>query len=133
MSEQIGMNYNQNEYGKAQYQYWWSTSLILLGYYVDSELNTYRCITTVANRKYSLGKLDDTTYSSYLERDNFSQNVFSDPKCIHFEIRGFCGGGCILEKEYRKNEACIYEKNSFDDFINRIFKPKFKKLYEGIM
>lgn len=134
LAKEIGMLYNQNEYGKADYHYCWSTSPILMGYYVDSELNTYRCTTTVGNTKYSIGKLDDTTkYDTYLQNSLFSRNVFSDPQCIRCEIGGFCGGGCVLEREYRKNVACDYEKKSFSDFIERIFKPKFKFLYEKAM
>lgn len=131
VAKHIGLLYNQNEYGKAYYHYCWSTSPILLGYYVDSELNTYRCTTTVANTKYSIGKLDDTTYTSYLDNALFSRNVLTDSKCMQCKIGGFCGGGCVLEREHRKEQSCIYEKNSFDDFINRIFKPRLKELYKG--
>ena len=130
LATQLGLSYNQNEYGKANYHYCWATSPILLGYYVDSELKTYRCTTTVSNEKYSIGNLQDVTYDSYLNIPFFSKNIFSDDKCLTCSLGGFCGGGCILEIEYRGDLVCLYEKNSFEDFIEQIFKPQLKALYE---
>lgn len=133
LAKQIGVHYNQDEYGKARYHYCWATSPILLGYYVDGEMNTYRCTTTVADTQYSLGKLEEITYNSYLQNDFFHQNIFSNSECMSCKIGGFCGGGCVMEKEHRGEQVCAYEKQSFDDFIERIFKPRLKELYERIV
>lgn len=89
LSTQLGLSYNQNEYGKAKYHYCWATSPILLGYYVDSELRTYRCPTTVSNKKYDIGNINGVSCDSYLSYPFFSRNIFSEKKCLGCSLGRF--------------------------------------------
>jgi uncharacterized protein len=127
IASSLGVSFGQNEYGKAKYHYCWSSSPIYCGYYFGPNLETYRCVVSVGNQKYSLGDIRNVNYKSF-SSSIFNRNIFSNKDCLTCNIGGFCSGGCVLERLCRGKQMCQYEHNCFEDFVNRIVKSQLKNL-----
>ncbi len=133
VAQKFHIAFNQDEYGRVPFHYCWSTSPVITGYYIDPFLNTFRCTTTVGFFKYSLGNINDIDYKSFNNSKIWgNSNVFTHKECLSCNIGGFCGGGCVLEREARGKQICFNEKKTFERFIDEIIVPIVKNVFDKL-
>lgn len=73
----------------------------------------------MSNMKKNLGSL-------------IGNNVFTHKECLSCNIGGFCGGGCVLEREARGKQICFNEKKTFERFIDEIIVPIVKNVFDKL-
>lgn len=124
LTERFNISFNQNEKGRQNFHYCWSTSKIQHTVYIDSELNIFRCTYTVGKENLAIGKLNDDKY-----KNNFfnKHNSLIIDKCRKCKLGGYCGGGCILSYKVNPERQCIEEKENFDYFVNNLIVPIIKE------
>jgi len=122
LASQFGFLFNQNEYGRGWLHYCWSSSPIDEVYYLDSELDVYRCTYSVGNKEFVLGTIHDShTLSSW-----FTHNAFQK-ECWDCPLGGYCSGGCVLSAQKNQKRQCRYELENFDYLINTSIIPLIRK------
>ena len=121
--KKMGIDFNQQEL-RGKYNYCWTASSIDNVFYVDNELNTFRCTYTVGRVNHSLFKFSKTNIAKYVQYDI---NASSYSECRGCNIAGFCGGGCMLSHSVDFVKTCNEEKMNFDLFIQDVFIPFIKE------
>jgi len=128
VSKMAGVSFNQNEYGKALYHYCWATSPIIKGCYIGTSKEMYRCTVTVPSEQFKCGELGRDEILGY-EDLWLNNSCFSRNECLNCDIGGFCGGGCVIEKQTKDfNSICEYEKTNFKAFIEEVLIPRMKRM-----
>lgn len=108
---------------KGTYNYCWNVSPYDKVFYVDNELNLFRCTVTVGRPQYILGKLNQIDLMTY----KHDTKTFLDSKeCQACLIGGFCSGGCKLSAEIDFYKQCYWEKDKFESFVDKILIPEIK-------
>ncbi|MDP9859480.1 radical SAM protein with 4Fe4S-binding SPASM domain [Olsenella profusa DSM 13989] len=82
----------------------------------------------VGNKAYSFGSLKEKTdFFGYIP--DWVKKERLSPACMHCEIEGYCGGGCVIERSTKGIPAiCKYEKENFRLFVDRILVPRVRQL-----
>lgn len=66
-----------------------------------------------------------------MQLDTNSKNTICQA-CLNCYIGGFCGGGCVLERDARGLQICENELETFNRFINEAILPNLKKYEEPV-
>lgn len=127
LSKKIGLDFNVSEQ-RGVYNYCWASSAVDEVFYIDSDLDVFRCTCTVGRKRFSLFKFSLENLNKF-KLHNRTYLDYND--CIKCKIGGFCSGGCKLSFDVDKEKQCEYEKRNFDSFIENIFIPHVKKLGKG--
>ncbi len=126
LCEILGLNLKQYEL-RGKYNYCWASSDIDKVYYIDNDLNVFRCTYTVGRYKFS--KFLFNKENLYLDIDKSDSITYLNyDKCINCEYGGFCSGGCKLSHCNDFKRMCQYEKENLYEFFNNIFKDKFLEI-----
>lgn len=129
VSKALGISFNQDESGKSSYHYCWATSPIIDGCYIGANNEMFRCTTTVPSEIFKVGELGIDEYLSY-QKGWLNNTCFSRHECLNCNIGGFCGGGCVIEKETKGfNVICEYEKANYNEFVSTIVIPRLKEIF----
>lgn len=122
ITDKLGLSFNEEQI-KGIYNYCWNVSPYEKVYYVDNELNLFRCTVTVGRPQYILGNLDNVDLLTY----EHETKTFLDYKvCQTCYLGGFCSGGCKLSADVDFNKQCRWEKKEFERFVNLILLPEIK-------
>lgn len=124
----LGLNLNQYE-ACGKYNYCWASSNIDKVYYIDNDLNVFRCTYTVGRDKYK--KFLFSKNNLYLDiRKNDDVNYLSYKECFDCKYGGLCSGGCKLSNSINFKKTCNYEKENINEFFKKIFNKKFLNILE---
>ncbi|WP_232524248.1 SPASM domain-containing protein [Streptococcus equinus] len=77
------------------YNYCWNVSTYD-SFFIDNELNLFRCTVTVGRPQYILGNLRTIDLMSY---QNETKTFLDYKDCQICEIGGLCSGGCKLSAD----------------------------------
>ena len=125
LCKKIGISYHQHEL-KNPSNYCWASAPIDNVFYIDGDLDTYRCTYTVGRKEYSLFKFSSEMLKTYqLPNRTFKAYV----KCSSCKIGGYCGGGCRLSAEKNFELQCKQERETFAIFLEQIFVPFVDKIW----
>ena len=106
------------EFGRTRLNYCWASSPVNRVYYVDRNLDVFRCTYCVGRPSEAIGNLSkgfiDCLPQTY---------VFRDEECWNCPIGGFCAGGCSNSRKVSKERSCLEEKENFDRFTEIILIP----------
>lgn len=123
LNKKINNLYNQQEI-KGTFNYCWCDTPIDKVFYIDKNLNVFRCSYTVGRDNMKIGKFSLDFLNNYkLHKRNFT-NVGDCRNCI---IGGFCSGGCYLSYNSNKEKFCLEEKKVFFKYLNEYFIPYLMK------
>ncbi|MBU5316278.1 4Fe-4S cluster-binding domain-containing protein [Clostridium bornimense] len=129
LCNKIGLSYRQNEL-KGLGNYCWAVAPYENVFYVDSDLDTFRCTYTVGRKELSEFKFSLENLKKYKKPNR----TFKDnKKCSTCKIGGYCGGGCEQSARINFNKQCEIEKEYFEDFLNKIFYPKINELRKDLI
>jgi len=122
ISRVFGFNFNQDERGRGQYHYCWATTPLDDVYYIDNNLDIYRCTYSVGNKDFKLGNVNVGCLSSAFSNHGFFQNK----ECASCSIGKYCSGGCYISSQTSWDRHCTEEKANFDYFMKRIVVPEIR-------
>lgn len=126
ISKALGLDIEQKE-TRGEYSYCWNNSNKDRVFYVDNNLDTYRCTYTVGRPKHKIFKFSiDNVKENIVNESYFS--YLSEDKCKNCKIGGFCSGGCSLSRRVDFDKFCRNELEYFDDFCNKVLTPELKKI-----
>ncbi len=118
----IGKLYGQTEL-RGKYNYCWTSSAIDKVFYIDNDLNVYRCTYSVGHREKSLFGFSKENLNKYC----LSNRSYLDyEQCFNCNLGGYCSGGCKLSFETDMNKQCEFEKESFRLLVEGVLKPYLK-------
>lgn len=117
--KKFNLLFNKGEL-KGKYNYCWSSSPYDRAFYIDNDLDIYRCTVTVGRKELSIGNLSDTSIWDYQLPNN---TFLDDEKCSTCSIGGYCSGGCQLSNNINFEKQCRYELSAFDDLLERVVIP----------
>ena len=124
----MGVDLHQHEL-KGIHNYCWNSSNQDIVFYIDNDLNTYRCTYTVGRPKYKIFDFSKEQIETYKIRDVTNIQY---RECEECKIGGYCGGGCQLSHAVNFERCCQYEKETFENFVDNILisyiKMKLKEL-----
>lgn len=127
LAQLFNIDFGQNEL-TAKYHYCSSTSPFIKGFYIDSELDVYRCPYTVGNKHFLIGnirkEIDVGPWEKHL--------LFFLPECLSCPLGGYCSGGCYVSKLINQKKSCLYEKENFDNFIKTLIIPRIKAMFKDV-
>ncbi len=124
LSKKIGCNYNQQEMRYSN-SYCWAASSLDEVFYIDPDMNTYRCTYTVGRREYSIMKFNKRNLRKYkIPFRSFEENE----KCRSCKIGGYCAGGCMLSAKVNFAEQCKGEREDFEKYLDKLYYPSIKRL-----
>lgn len=106
------------ESGRTRLNYCWVSSPVNRVYYVDRNLDVFRCTYCVGRPSEAIGKLSEGFIDRLLHA-----YVFRDEECWNCSIGGFCGGGCSNSRKVSKERSGLEEKENFDRFAEIILIP----------
>lgn len=115
----FGMAYNQNE-NRNKSNFCWATNPNEKVYYIDSQLDVYRCTYTVGRSKYKIGNLETQVDDS--EWFKHGVNFYED--CQQCNIGGYCSGGCRLSHSKDREKQCDVEKKTFTKLMDEVILPQ---------
>lgn len=124
MTDKLKLTFNENQL-KGRYNYCWNVSPYDRVYYVDNELNLFRCTVTVGRPEYIIGNLNTFDLMKY---KNEVIDFRHYKECINCNIGGFCAGGCKLSADTDFYKQCFFERKEFQKFIEKIMVPEIKNL-----
>lgn len=122
----MNVDFHQTEI-KGKYNYCWSSSDFDTVFYVDNNLNAYRCTYTVGRVEHSVFRFSLENICKYKPQN---RTYLNDRSCISCRIGGYCSGGCRLSYLRDRERQCIFEKEAFDNLINNIFIPYLEKILD---
>ena len=124
ITDKLKLTFNEAQL-KGRYNYCWNVSPYDRVYYVDNELNLFRCTVTVGRPEYIIGNLNTFDLMEYKNKVIDFRNY---KECINCNIGGFCSGGCKLSADTDFYKQCSFEKKEFQKFIERILLPEIENL-----
>lgn len=120
MFRQMEMRYVSN--------YCWASSPIQQVFYIDAQLDVFRCTYTVGRKQYSLFKFTLEALEAFRPHN---RTYMDYPRCRKCDIAGYCSGGCALSADVNFDRMCLDEKTDFDSFMNSLFYPRVKIMMEN--
>ncbi|HDU1394582.1 TPA: radical SAM protein, partial [Staphylococcus pseudintermedius] len=123
LTDKLNLSFNESQI-KGTYHYCWNVSPYDRVFYIDNELNLFRCTVTVGRPQYILGNLKDIDLMNY----QHETKSFLDYKhCQICHIGGFCSGGCKLSADIDFVKQCEMEKKEFEKFMEAILIPQVRE------
>ncbi|EKH7733276.1 radical SAM protein, partial [Staphylococcus pseudintermedius] len=123
LTDKLNLSFNESQI-KGTYHYCWNVSPYDRVFYIDNELNLFRCTVTVGRPQYILGNLKDIDLMNY----QHETKSFLDYKhCQICHIGGFCSGGCKLSADIDFVKQCEMEKKEFEKFVEAILIPQVRE------
>ena len=104
--------------------YCWASAPVDNVFYIDPDLDVYRCTFTVGRKQYSLFKFSTGAIENYTSPNRTYQEY---PQCVECAIGGYCAGGCKLSSDVDFERMCSTEAADFMDFLNTLFYPEIRK------
>lgn len=123
LCKKIGVNYRQQEL-KGSGNYCWAAAPYENVFYIDPDLDTFRCTYTVGRKEFSEFKFSSDNLKNYKKPNRTYRD---NKKCSICKIGGYCGGGCEQSAKINFDKQCENEQKSFEDFLNQIFYPEIQK------
>lgn len=128
LCKKLDPNFRQHE-RKYISNYCWASAPLDNAYYVDADLDVFRCTFTVGRKEYSQFKFS----LSELENFQLPNRTYLDyPKCQGCPIGGYCSGGCALSADVDFERMCSNEKDDFNHFLQTIYYPQVKLLMGSV-
>lgn len=124
LCKNIHINFNQTE-AKGIHNYCWSSSNTDAVFYIDNDLDVFRCTYTVGRKNFALFNLSYNNIKNFIPQN---RTFLDNNCCIQCKIGGYCAGGCALSFLANKKEQCQYELSNFNFFISKIYIPHIKSL-----
>ncbi|HEP1809577.1 TPA: radical SAM protein [Streptococcus suis] len=128
LTDKLNLSFNQSQ-TKGTYNYCWNVSPYERVFYIDNELNIFRCTVTVGRPQYILGNLREIDLLNYKHE---TKTFLDYEDCQRCHIGGFCSGGCKLSADVDFYKQCNWEKKEFEKFINQILIPEIKVKLEEL-
>lgn len=102
----------------------------------DPDGDAYKCWEVIGNKKYSIGKLNESglltnVNTKILNRQLFAADPIDDSTCKECKYLPICNGGCPIQRienefEHTKNCTCTYYKEALipllKDYIDQTFQ-----------
>ncbi|HCT0389790.1 TPA: SPASM domain-containing protein, partial [Staphylococcus pseudintermedius] len=123
LTDKLNLSFNESQI-KGTYHYCWNVSPYDRVFYIDNELNLFRCTVTVGRPQYILGNLKDIDLMNY-QHETKSFLDYKDCQICH--IGGFCSGGCKLSADIDFVKQCEMEKKEFEKFVEAILIPQVRE------
>jgi len=124
LCKNIHINFNKTEL-KGTHNYCWNSSTEDIVFYIDNDLDVFRCTYTVGRKKFALFNLSYHNIKTFIPKNR----TFLDYECcIQCKIGGYCSGGCALSFLTNRDAQCTYEIANFNLFVSEIYKPHIKSL-----
>jgi len=116
--KKVGLDYGQNE-NRGKHQYCWSVNSKDKVFYVDNDLDVFRCTYTVGRKDFKIGKVGEAID----DHEWFNHGGYQYDACLKCEIGGYCSGGCRLSYLTDKERQCEWEKASFNKLMSQVILP----------
>ena len=105
--------------------YCWASAPLDMVFYIDPDLDVFRCTFTVGRKEYSQFKLSLEALEDYKMPD---RTYLDYTKCQRCVIGGYCSGGCALSAGVDFDRMCSLEMLDFNSFLTDIFYPRVRAL-----
>lgn len=105
--------------------YCWSSAPIQQVFYIDAQLDVFRCSYTVGRKQYSLFKFSLDSLENYQLPNRTYRDYEKCRKCV---IGGYCSGGCALSADVNFDKMCAEEMADFDAYIKNLYYPRVKEM-----
>lgn len=126
LCKKIYPNFKQSEM-KYLSNYCWASAPLDYAFYIDADLDVFRCSFSVGRKEYSLFKFSLETLKKY----NLPNRTYMDYSCCRkCNIGGYCAGGCSLSADVDFDRMCAHEKENFMKFLSNIYYPKVRRMIE---
>lgn len=110
--------------------YCWASSPVQQVFYVDAQLDVFRCTYTVGRKEYSLFKFS----LENLEKYQLPDRTYMDyERCRSCPIGGYCSGGCALSAGKNFDRMCEEEKKDFHLYLRRVYYPRVQSMLEAYL
>ena len=119
LTDKLNLSFNEIQC-KGIYNYCWNVSPYDRVFYIDNNLNLFRCTVTVGRPEYILGNLRSFDLLNY---QNDTKTFLDYKECQKCEIGGLCSGGCKLSADIDFYKQCRWEKKEFENFVSNILIP----------
>lgn len=126
LCKKIYPDFRQSEV-KYVSNYCWVSAPLDYVFYIDADLDVFRCSFSVGRKEYSLFKF------SLAELENYklpNRTYLDRPCCKKCNIGGYCAGGCSLSADVDFDRMCADEKAEFNNFLSDVYYPKVKRMIE---
>lgn len=124
LCKKVSLNYRQEELRETE-NYCWAVGPFENVFYIDPDLDTFRCTYTVGRKELSEFKFSYENIEAYEKPDR----TYRDYKqCKSCNIGGYCGGGCAQSARIDFEKQCASEKEHFEQFLERIFYKKISQM-----
>lgn len=120
--DKLDMGFNQQE-RKGKYNYCWTSSPLTDVFYIDNDLDVFRCTYTVGRKEFAMYNLNEQSINDY---NPINRTYLNYEKCQSCNIGGYCSGGCQLSFKMDSDKQCEFEINAFNDFLHKILMPKLR-------
>ncbi len=128
LCKKIKPNFRQSEI-KYISNYCWVSAPLDYVFYIDADMDVFRCPFSVGRKEYSLFKFSLTE----LEKYSLPNRTYMDyPCCNKCKIGGYCSGGCTLSADVDFGRMCADEKAEFKEFLSNIYYPKVKNMIDSL-
>lgn len=112
LCKKIDPNFRQFE-KKYVSNYCWASAPIDKAFYIDPDLDVFRCTFSVGRKQYSQFKFSLDALEGY----ELPNRTYMDyEKCKNCVIGGYCSGGCALSAEVNFEQMCSMEKKTLTIF-----------------
>lgn len=128
LCKKIDPNFRQME-KKYVSNYCWASAPIDKVFYIDPDLDVFRCTFSVGRKQYSLFKFSLDALEGYKLPNRTYKDYAACKKC---GIGGYCSGGCALSAEVDFKSMCSMEMGDFNDFLKSIYYPYVQKLVASL-
>ncbi len=126
LTDKLKLSFNEAQ-TKGLYNYCWNVSPYDRVFYVDNELNLFRCTVTVGRPQYILGNLRTLDLMTYQHE---TKTFLDYQDCQDCHLGGFCSGGCKLSADVDFYKQCRWEKSEFEKFVTTILVPEIRNRME---
>ena len=110
--------------------YCWASAPLQQVFYIDAQLDVFRCTYTVGRKEYSLFKFSLEELENYRMPDRTYQQY---PRCRTCPIGGYCSGGCALSAGKDFDKMCEEEQKDFDLYLRQIYYPRVQSMLEAYL
>lgn len=109
--------------------YCWASAPLDYVFYIDADLDVFRCSFSVGRKEYSLFKFS----LEELEKYKLPNHTYLDyTRCRECNIGGYCSGGCSLSAAVDFERMCANNKEEFETFLTTIYYPKVKNMIKSL-